>query len=177
MSEIKVLKSTKLNTLGKYSLEVDEILLPNGVKSSHYSVIHPGAVVILALDDSKRVLLIEQYRHSIKRNLLEIPAGTLEVNEDILTAANRELAEETGFRANKLISLGAFHPVPGFCSEVQHFYFANELEPFHADKDPDEIINLKPTKISEIDSMILSGEITDSKTIVAIYIAKSKGLI
>lgn len=100
-----------LHSWKNLSLVEETLTLPNGVVTNHTSINHPGAVVILAKTPSGKLLLLNQYRPSLKEWLLEIPAGTLEPNEDPFAAAKRELEEETGYSAKKWQSLGKLTPM------------------------------------------------------------------
>ena len=111
------------------SLRVDEIALPAGGTATREVVEHPGAVVIIALDDDGEVALVRQYRHAIRRYLLELPAGGLEPGEEPLAAAQRELREEVGVEAARWTSLGYFFSSPGFANEMLHVFLAEELAP------------------------------------------------
>ena len=97
MKPFSVISSKVAYQLKHLSVIEDEILLPSGATSKHATVKHNGAVVILPVTDDDSILFVRQYRHSIKKTLLELPAGTLNLGEDPLLAAARELQEETGF--------------------------------------------------------------------------------
>jgi ADP-ribose pyrophosphatase len=132
------------------SLRVDEIALREGRRATREVVEHPGAVVIIALDDSGKVALVRQYRHAIKRYLLELPAGGLEPGEEPLAAARRELREEVGVDAARWTALGHFFSSPGFANEILHVFLAQELEPAHAEPDEDEDLAVVRCSLSEL---------------------------
>ena len=129
---------------------------------------HRGAVVILPIDLRGRLLLIQQWRRAAKDILIELPAGTLEENEDPLVCADRELQEETGFKAGKMQSLGGFFTAPGFCDEYLHLYIATDLTPSYLPPDDDELIDLLPVTIKEAKHLIEENKIRDAKTIAGI---------
>ena len=111
---------------------------------------HPGAVVIIALDDEGEVALVRQYRHAIRRFLLELPAGGLEPGEEPLAAAQRELREEVGLEATRWTSLGSFFSSPGFANEILHVFLAEDLRPAHAEPDEDEDMAVVRRKAADL---------------------------
>jgi ADP-ribose pyrophosphatase len=159
------------------SLVAESVLLPSGVEHTHLTVTHPGAVVILPVTSDGEILLLRQYRHSLKRWILEFPAGTLNAGEEPLACAKRELPEETGFAAAHWRDLGLLYPAPGFCEEVQHLYFASELSPESAQKDEDELIELQTHSVDAVEALISSGEISDGKSLAAFLRARLIGLV
>lgn len=151
------------------SLIEETLTLPNKVSTAHTSVDHPGAVVILAKPDDKTILLLNQYRPSLKEWLLEIPAGTLEPNEAPLPAAKRELEEETGYSAKQWTSLGKLTPMAGFCNEIQYLYLAEGLTLTNRlEQDIDEVIQVQRCSVEELLQMIQDERITDAKTIATV---------
>lgn len=139
--------------------------LPSGLEQKVEVVVHSGAVGIAALDSTGQLLLVRQYRPPAGQWLLEIPAGRVEVGEDRLAAAQRELEEETGWRARRWQLLREFYPAPGFCSELLSLYLAEDL--FHAGDerrahDEDEEFELERARPEEL----LSGA-CDAKTLIA----------
>lgn len=145
-------------------LNVD-VKLPSGEKTSRDIVKHPGATAIIAFLDKENIVLVEQFRLALNKNILEIPAGKLNKNEEPIECAKRELREETGYIANKLEYLGAIATAPGFCDEIIYLYKATELVLGNKDEDYDEFTNVKIIKLKEVKQMIKKGEIIDSKTI------------
>ncbi|MFA0068024.1 NUDIX hydrolase [Vibrio breoganii] len=160
------------------SLVEETLTLPNGVVTNHTSINHPGAVVILAKTPSGKLLLLNQYRPSLKEWLLEIPAGTLEPNEDPFAAAKRELEEETGYSAKKWQSLGKLTPMAGFCNEIQYLYFAEELTlTQRLQADTDEVIEVLEVSIDELLQWVQQDKISDAKTIAAVSKALLSGTL
>jgi ADP-ribose pyrophosphatase len=135
-------------------------------------------VAIVALDADDQVLLVRQYRSPAERVLLEIPAGTLDVDpttgaiEDPELASRRELEEETGYRAGSWQKLASFWTAPGFASELMHLYLATDLRPAHADDrlGPDEDEHLRLERLPWRDAVraALAGEIADAKSLVGL---------
>jgi ADP-ribose pyrophosphatase len=138
------------------------LTLPSGVVQELLVVEHPGAVAIAPVTASGELVLVRQYRHAARTVLLELPAGRLEPGETPLAAAQRELAEETGYKARRWRELGAFLTAPGFCSEVIHLFEARELDPVPRHLDPDEdleVVTLPPERVLT--------EARDAKTLLA----------
>ncbi|MCM3341755.1 NUDIX hydrolase [Paenibacillus sp. MER TA 81-3] len=150
------------------SLQVDTVSLPDGTTATREIVRHPGAVAVLALKDN-RMLVVEQYRKPLGRTQIEIPAGKLDPGEQPEAAARRELEEETGFRAQSLIPLGAFYTSPGFADEIIHLYAAEELVSGEAHTDEDEFLEVGAMTLEEAYAAMREGSISDAKTINAIY--------
>src|SRR5665647_1488313 len=109
-------------------LRVDTVVLPDSRQSTREVVEHAGAVAIVALDENRNIIMVRQYRKPVEEVLLEIPAGTLEANEDPLLCAQRELQEETGFTAEHWQKILAYYSAPGFCNERLHLYLASGLQ-------------------------------------------------
>jgi ADP-ribose pyrophosphatase len=150
------------------TMRVDEISLPQGGVATREVVEHPGAVVIVALDDQDNIYLVRQYRHAIRRMLLELPAGTLEVGEEPLVAAKRELREEVGLVAEQWHYLGAFFSSPGFANEHLHVFLARELSQQEAEPDYDEDLTVVRMSLSELRSR--PADTPDAKTLAALYL-------
>jgi ADP-ribose pyrophosphatase len=131
-------------------------------------VIHPGAVAILPLVDAEHVCLVRNYRAAVGDTLLEIPAGTLEPAEAPDTAAQRELAEETGYRAAQWRKLGVFYPSPGVLSEQMHLYVATGLTPGPMHLEKDEKLEPQVVPWSQVVAWAHDGTIRDAKTLVAV---------
>jgi len=158
-------------------VDVETVRLPNGSEGQREIVRHPGAICVLAII-GERMLVVEQYRKAMERNLVEIPAGKLELGEDPLAAAHRELQEETGFTTSNLRLISSFYSAPGFCDELLHLYVADDLEAGIATPDEDEFLDCSAITLSEAKQLILAGRIADAKTILAVQaweLAVAKG--
>lgn len=127
--------------------------------------VHPGAVVVLPLLADGRVLLIRNRRYAVGESLLELPAGTLERNEDPMNCAGRELVEETGFVAGRLKAISYFYTSPGILSERMYAYAAYDLQQAAASPEEGEEIELRPVAFDEAIEMVRRGDIKDGKTI------------
>jgi len=147
------------------TLRVDTVRLPNGNTAQREIVEHRGAVAIVPLLNHETVLLIRQYRQAVGETLLEIPAGTLEPDESPDACARRELQEETGYDARHLRRLFSQYLAPGYSQEVLHVYLAEDLVLTAQGLDADELVELVPTPLYEVERMIWDGAIRDSKTI------------
>jgi ADP-ribose pyrophosphatase len=162
----------------KLSLNQQSVLLPNGLTVDHISISHPGACVILPIMEQDQVLLLRQFRPALNDWIFELPAGTMEAGEQPEQCAARELEEETGYSAQRLVSLGHIYPAVGFCDEVQHLFVAQSLrKTMRLDCDEDEVIELHPFSLTTLEQMIVAGKITDAKTIACLLKAKLSGLI
>ena len=154
-----------------FSFAVDDITLPNGVRTQIALVRHPGSTGIVPIDDDGRVVMTRQYRHPVGEYLLEIPAGTTEPGESPLACARRELAEETGLKAKELIELARIHILPAYSDELIHVYLARGFSPARQNLDPDEIIEVEKYPLDAVMEMINNGRITDALTILSIQYA------
>jgi ADP-ribose pyrophosphatase len=124
--------------------------------------------VILATPAPDELVLVRQYRHPAKRMLWELPAGTAEPGEDPAAGAARELAEETGYVAGRMRSLGSLFMTPGFCDEVMHFFHAQDLTPGPQSLDEDERIEVATMTREAAWRLVAGGEIADVKTVLAL---------
>lgn len=131
-------------------------------------VVHPGAAAILPILSDGKILLIRQYRYPVDENLLEIPAGTLEEGENPEECALRELEEETGYKAGRLMLLTSFYMAPGYSSEYLRLYLAEDLERGVQRPEIDEEIELVEMGLEEALKAVREGLIKDSKTIIAL---------
>ena len=131
-------------------------------------VVHPGAAVIVPVLPDGKILLIRNRRYALNQFLIELPAGTLDKNEDPMNCAGRELLEETGYLAGKLKLLTSFFTSPGICTEKIHAFAAYNMEKREQDLDLGEEIQVLPATLGEAVEMIRSGEIQDAKTIAAL---------
>ena len=138
--------------------------------------VHSGAVVILAVRDDGKVLLIKNRRYAAGGQvLIELPAGTLEKNEDPMNCAGRELLEETGYLAGKIRPLGTFYTSPGILSERMYAFAASDLEKQETALEEGEEIELLPTSLADAVQMIKDGEIQDGKTIATLLMYERFG--
>jgi ADP-ribose pyrophosphatase len=174
----EVVVESEILRRGHYlTFRIDTVERADGTRAKREVVGHPGAVAILAIDPEDRVLMVRQYRSPAGRVLLEVPAGTLDVDpatgaiEDHAVAARRELEEETGHRAGSWRLLTSFWTAPGFATELMHLYLATDLVPAHEDRlgpDEDERLELERLPWPEALAAAERGEIADAKSLVAL---------
>lgn len=152
-----------------FRVETDLVRLPDGSSAPREVVRHPGGVGVLAVDDRGRVLLVRQFRYAAGRVVLEIPAGKLEAGESPDLCGRRELIEETGFRCGAFSSMGEILPTPGYCTERIHLFLAQELTAGEASPDEGEYVEPVWVSFADAERMVASGEISDGKTVAALY--------
>ena len=164
-----------------FDLEVDRVKLPNGRIATRELIRHKGAVAIVPLFPDGTVAVEAQFRYAVGRIMIEIPAGKLDApDEDRESAARRELREETGLIAGKMICLGDYFGSPAIVDERITLYLATELSEGESDLDDDEFLSVKRIPLDKLTDAILSGEITDGKTQAAltrVMLMRQRGLI
>lgn len=164
-----------------WRLRVEKIVLPDGSRLERGAIEHPGAVVVVPLrlaDGDFEVLMLRQYRHAVDEEVLELPAGTRGWDEDWQACAQRELREETGYRAATLTALGEIWPAPGLSNELMTLYLARGLSPDPLSADLDEELEVRPMPLAELVAMAHDGRLQDAKSIVgilraAVYLSKN----
>jgi ADP-ribose pyrophosphatase len=155
-----------------FDVRRDEVRFAN-LPSFHLDIVeHPGAVTILPVDGEGRILFVRQYRHASGKELLELPAGTLDENEEPEACALREIREETGFATASLVKLGEFWLAPGYSTEYMYVYLATDLHTAPLPGDEDEFITLEPVPIPQAYTMALNGEVVDGKSLAALLLAR-----
>ena len=166
--EEKTLSSKEIFSGRIIKVRVDTVSLPDERESTREIVEHSGAVGIVAVDDKNNIRLVRQYRKPVEKILLEIPAGTLEQNEEALNCAKRELAEETGLHAGRWEKILSYYSTPGFTDEELHLYLAQDLTPGKTSLDADEFLESVSIPLEEAYRMIFTGQIVDGKSIIGI---------
>ncbi|HEY5257624.1 MAG TPA: NUDIX hydrolase [Candidatus Baltobacteraceae bacterium] len=151
-----------------FDVRCDQIRWGDGQTASLDIVEHGDSVAIVAVTTAGELLLVRQYRRAASAFLWEVPAGCVEPGETPVEGAHRELAEETGFRAGRLRSLGGCWVTPGYCDEFLHFVLAEDLLSGSQDLDEDERITVAAVSPSNARQMVARGEICDAKTLLAI---------
>ena len=152
-------------------VKIDHVVLPNGNEVTREIVAHAPAVVIVPIDLQGDLILVSQYRYAVGMKMLEFPAGGLDKGETPEACAQRELREETGLASARLLSLGGFWSAPGFLTEYLHVFLALDLYNSKLEPDADELITTSKFPLDDVKSMIANGEIQDSKSIAALYLA------
>ena len=153
----------------------DKLIEPGGKPSERDVIRHNGSVVILAIDKSKSkkdpwIVIERQYRHAANQFLWELPAGKLEAGEEPLAGAQRELEEETGYRAKKWRPLVEYYASPGFLGESMKVFLAEGLIPGEAHPEEDEDIELRLVKLTDVLKMIEKGAVLDGKTLTSVLL-------
>ena len=164
-SRAKTLKSKVLYRGKVFSLRRDTVIEPGGVRADRDIIVHPGSVVVLPVFEDGSVLLIRQYRHTVGDFLWELVAGRKEPKETPVTAARRELLEETGYKAKRFRKLLHVIPTPGFVDEWMWIFAAEGLAAGPAQPEEDEKITSKIFTLKQIDTMIQRGTLRDAKSI------------
>ena len=158
-------------------VDVDTVELPNGKEALREVVRHNGGVALLPITEDNEIIFVKQFRYPYEEELLEIPAGKLEVGENPYEAGVRELREETGAVATDISSLGVMYPTSGYCAEKIYLYSATGLSFFEQDLDEDEFLNVVKIPYDKAMEMIINGEIKDGKTQIAVLKYAAKNLL
>lgn len=167
-TKARVLSSIETYRGPAFWVTTDQVLEPTGVRGRRDIVRHTGSVVILAVDETHsepRLLLVRQYRHAAQQYLWELCAGRMDKGENELTAAKRELLEETGYSAGRWKRILKFYASPGFVAETMSIYLARGLRPGIARPEEDEVIEIRFFPLRTLVRMVMAGRIQDGKTI------------
>lgn len=178
MSRFQPLDETELHrgpVVSTYNLRVRT---PDGTEIDRQVVRHPGAVAVVPLlADGETVVLVRQYRAALDTDLLEVPAGKLDVqNEDLTVAAQRELVEEIGRRAGRFELLAHFLNSPGFTDERSWVFLARDLtETDHDRQGPEEeAMTIEHVRLDDLDDLMASGELIDAKSVIGLLVARDR---
>lgn len=166
-----LISSETIASGGMLTVKRDQVRLPNGQQSQREFILHPGAVVVVPFLANGNILLERQFRYPLHQTFIELPAGKIDKGEDILLTGQRELLEETGYTAKTWVKLGHQHPCIGYSNEVIYMYLARELTAGAHQRDEDEHLELFEVTLEAAINMVKRGEITDGKTIVALFFA------
>lgn len=149
-------------------LRRDDVRLPDGTLATREYIQHPGAVAVVPLLDDGRAVLVRQYRHPVRKVLLEFPAGKRDAGETTLACAVRELAEETGYRAREWAFAGEIHNASAYSTESIWLWFARGLLPGPTRLDPGEFVETVLMTEAELDAADASGDLPDVKTLIGL---------
>ena len=155
-----------------FDVRQDQVELPDGHLTALDVVEHNGAVTLIPIDEQGQIWFVRQYRHPAQDELLELPAGTLENNEDPEKCAHREVREEIGMSVGRLEKIGEFFMAPGYSTEYMYVYLARELSPAPLPGDEDEFLQVEKFPIEKVFEMAEQGQFKDSKTLAALYLAQ-----
>lgn len=158
----------------KFDFEVNRLRLPNQAEGDWECIRHPGGALAVPVTPEGKLILLRQYRFATQGRILEFPAGTVEPNEDPLETIQREIEEETGYRAQKWQKLGQFFLAPGYSDEIIYAFLAQELQLLDKppNQDDDEDIETVLFTPQELEQAILAGEPVDAKSISSFFLAK-----
>jgi ADP-ribose pyrophosphatase len=170
----EVLKSEVAYRGKVFDVRRDLVQLPDGQTTQLDIVTHNGAVTIVPVDKTGRIWFVRQYRHAIGRELLELPAGTLENGEAPSLAAHRETREEIGMGVENLEELGTFFMAPGYSTEMMHVFLGTGLYRAPLEGDPDEVLAVEQLSIKEVFVRISAGQLFDGKTLAALHMARPR---
>lgn len=146
--------------------------LPTGKEHTYDLVKHHGAVVIVPVDSEGRIWFVRQFRIGAQQTLLELPAGLLEEEESPEDSAAREIQEEIGMAAGKLMALGGFYMVPGYSTEKLHAFLATDLTESQLPTDEDEFLEKVALTIQEVFDLVRAGKMEDGKTLASLLLAQ-----
>ena len=169
------LKETRIDTALMYDgnfIRVckDNVLLPDGKTSTREYITHPGAVAVLAVLDNGNLVMERQFRYALQREFIELPAGKIDDNEDILLCAQRELLEETGYVASEWTHLTTVWPCIGYADERMEYFIARGLTYQGRNLDDGEFLEVFELSLPEAIEWIRQGKINESKTIVGLFL-------
>ena len=145
----------------------DTVRLPDGSEAGREFIVHPGAVMVIALLDDGQVVLERQYRYPVQQAMVEFPAGKLDAGEPSLVCAQRELLEETGYTARQWARAGVLHPVISYSTEFIDIWFARGLTAGERQLDVGEFLEVFSASVSELLHWCQTGQVTDAKTLTA----------
>jgi ADP-ribose pyrophosphatase len=168
----ELIKSESLLKGRVFEIRRDYVKTPDGREVKYDVVVHGGSVIIVPVDADGNLLFVRQYRHAAGENLLELPAGTLDPDEDPATCAARELREETGYSAGVLEKIGQFYLAPGYSTELMVVFLARELKSDPLEPDADEYLSLEKVPTANALRMAEQGGMPDSKSLAALFLAR-----
>ncbi|MCB9134290.1 MAG: NUDIX hydrolase [Anaerolineales bacterium] len=155
-----------------FSVNTDQVLLPDGQTTTLDVVIHGEAVVIIPVDADGGLWFVRQYRYPAEVELVELPAGAVEADEDMTEGAQRELREEIGYAAAVMEKIGTFYLAPGYSTERLHIFLARELTPAPLARDVDEFLQTEKYSQADAYAMVQNGTLQDAKTLAALLLAR-----
>lgn len=173
MPSFELLKTETLLQGRAFKIRRDTLKTPDGRETKFDIVEHGGSVVIVPVDADGNILFVRQYRHAAGMDMLELPAGTRDGNEPFEDCAAREIREETGMEAGKLIHVGSFYLAPGYSTEYMGVFFATDLKHNPLEADDDEFLSVEKIPVKDALRMAEKGEMPDAKSLAALLMARS----
>ena len=173
MSSFEFLRSETLMKGRAFTIRRDYLKTPDGRETKFDIVEHGGSVVIIPFDGDGNLLFVKQYRHAAGMDMLELPAGTRDGDEPFEVCAAREIREETGMEAGKLIHVGSFYLAPGYSTEYMGVFLATDLKHNPLEADDDEFLSVEKIPVKEALRMAEHGEMPDAKSLAALMMARS----
>ena len=167
---------SRKNVFNSHAFNVQELYvsLPDGRKRNYDLVDHRDSVTIIPVDETGTIWLVEQFRMGSESSLIELPAGVIEGNEKPFACAKREVREEIGMTAGKLVQIGSIYLAPGYSNELNHIFLAKDLKPDSLQQDEDEFLSIKKYTREELTELIREGDLRDSKSLAALYLYEQK---
>jgi ADP-ribose pyrophosphatase len=156
-----------------FKVRRDHLLTPGGNTVKYDIIEHTGSVSLVPVDEKGQMYFVRQYRHAAAMDLLELPAGTLEIGEPPKEAALRELREEIGMAAQNIQEIGSFYLAPGYSTELMHVFLATGLIDDPLDPDADEYLSVEKMPVAAAFHLAESGQMQDAKSLAALMLAKS----
>lgn len=170
----KKLKTLGILTAPHFSARLDRVQLRNGKLTERIKVDHPEAAAIIAFVDRETILMVRQWRYAIGAETLEIPAGKVDPGEEVAACSQRELLEETGYKATKLVEIFSYYPAIGYSDEVIRIFAASGLIEVSGHKDEDEISRVEKVPFDQLHDMIAKGLIRDGKTVIGASLFRAR---
>ena len=164
----KTVRRTDLLDGRVLKMHLDEVELPDGNRASRECVDHPGGVCVAALTKQDELLFVRQFRYPYREVVRELPAGKRDLGETPEETGRRELREETGVTAGRMIGLGRCYPSPGYTDEVIYLFGATDLQQGETDPDEDEFLEVERVPFAKAVEWVMSGELPDAKTQIAV---------
>jgi ADP-ribose pyrophosphatase len=155
-----------------FKVRRDTLKTPDGRETKLEIVEHSGSVVLIPIDQEGNVLFVHQYRHPAGKDLMELPAGTRDGEEPFEACAAREIREETGMEAGRLLKVGEFYLVPGYSTEFMAVFVATELKENPLQADEDEFLQVEKIPLKQAIEMAEQGKIQDAKSLAGLFLAR-----
>jgi ADP-ribose pyrophosphatase len=168
----ELIKSEPLFQGRAFKIRRDHMKTPDGRETRFDIVEHGGSVIIVPVDDQDNLLFVRQYRHAAGMDLLELPAGTREVDEPFEDCAAREIREETGMQAGTLKKIGEFYLAPGYSTEFMAVFLAADLKHAPLEAVEDEFLSVEKIPVGQALAMAEHGEMPDAKSLAALFLAR-----